>query len=173
MNATPTRSRRHLPLCIGAAAVAVALAACGGAQHQAAHAGDAEPIQCKGRHADYAVVGGFVAPESGVEITCKDGVARVVAWRMENKAGKRHSRSRRLGEAEFEKAWQGVEDTGWRNLSDCNNANAGKGDPVYTFHISDLDKHISVTCRGKSQTLPFPYDRLVTQFDLLSGSISD
>lgn len=155
---------------IRAVTVAVALAACGGGQSSGRAMTAVEDWDCAKRTAEYALVGGFVAAESGITVACAGDRAFLDNWRVDS-AGKRSSTRHELGQFEFEELWSKLESAGWRNLSDCDNPDAAGDDPVYTIVISDDAGEVSLTCQGKGE-LPFPYNRLVNELDLKAAGFS-
>jgi hypothetical protein len=148
----------------------LAMGACGSGAKQQRGDDDLDDFACSDRRADYILAGGFGAAESGVQLDCADG-PRLVRWTLDDGDGQRHERSMQLSGGEFDDLWRQVDDTGWRNLEDCDNPRARDDDQVYTFEITDGDTRKKFTCPGKE--LPFPYDRLVTAFDLAAGRISE
>jgi hypothetical protein len=143
------------------------LAGCGATPPSGPGTGRVE-LACNERRAEYVVAGGFAALEVGVVIECTDAGATLARWRRTEPEGEPGRTTKRLAAGEFEELWSKVESTGWRNLEDCDNPAAAPGDPLYTFYISDHISRVSFTCVGKS--LPFPYDRIVTEFDLAAAA---
>ncbi|RMH39931.1 MAG: hypothetical protein D6689_15235 [Deltaproteobacteria bacterium] len=154
------------------AAATLAAVACGGGS-RARSTGPADDtyadFTCNERHAQYVVVGGFVAPELGIEIRCSDTEQTIRKWTADD-SGNRDETVQPLSRAEFDDVWRSFEDAGWRNLSDCINPRAKDTDEVYTFEIGDADASVTLTCQGKANDLPFPFDRLVNALDVVAAA---
>ena len=138
---------------------AALLAACGGAPRRGG--GRSAAFKCDGRHATYVVTGAITAPEAGVKMSCEGDVPMVEEYRLFD--GREERRSGRVSADEWEDIWRDFEQGGWRMVEDCKNPQAGKKDPFYVFEISDEDKQISVTCKGKD--LPYPHDTFRNALD--------
>lgn len=163
---------------------AAAAAACGGSGSVARAAPvRAADIECNSRRAEYMVVGGMVAPESGVSLVCERSRPRITSWRTEAGRAEQIRSSRALTAEQFEAAWEKIDATGWRFLSrTCparKRARSGKRrrapraprEPIYTIDVGDSASSVSLTCTGAE--LPFPYDRLVNELDLRAAGFGD
>jgi hypothetical protein len=117
--------------------------------------GAGEAFECNERRAAYQVSGGMMGAEYGVRMTCDGNVPRVEEARTNSK-GEEKKRSGRISVDAWEKTWGDIEQTGWRNVGDCDNPDKKDKDPFYVFEIGDSDKSISVTCKAKQ--VPFPHD---------------
>lgn len=84
--------------------------------------------------------------ELGVAIDCQDAGPRVRRW-VAQRDGTREESAKSLTPGEFDDIWARVDGTGWRNLTDCEQA-AGKGDPVYTFDAKDWNATVTFGCAG-------------------------
>lgn len=161
-------SRRAIPLAavtaLLSAALVLPLNGCGSSQKSAMDPGAAD-FKCRDRRIAYIATGHFAGPEVRVIVDCAERgprISRVV--KLDDKGGEQtgeHS----LTVAQFNTLWEKVESTGWRNLSDCDNPAAEEGDPAYKFGIKDENGASSLACAGKE--LPFPFDRLLNEIDLL------
>jgi hypothetical protein len=159
--------------------VMAATSACGGGAVAAAAEAD-EPLvdfECNRRRAEYMVVGGFVAPESGVTMDCAHGQPRIVRWRSDGGAEQIRS-AHPLTAEQFEATWEKIDATGWRFLArTCAGSRpAGKKprgprQPIYTIDVGDSSSSVSLSCTGVE--LPFPYDRLVNELDLRAAGFGD
>lgn len=150
---------------------AALLTAClGGGQQQRSTLDDdeVEEFKCNGRQANYVVLGGFVAHELGIAISCEPTMAKLVKWTA-TADGERDESEHIIGRASFDEIWQDFEDAGWRNLADCLNAKADENDEVYSFTVADSDSNVTMVCQGKANNLPFPFDRLVNTLDAAAG----
>jgi hypothetical protein len=170
-------------------ALVVAATSCGGTQRGArASGGDegaAEPsFSCHGRRAEYMVVGGFAAAESGVSVVCDNDRPHVIKWQSESVGGQRQESNLKLSGEQFEGFWEKIDATGWRNVPEQCSASGprkAKGkkksapstpaEPIYTIDVSEGKMSKSFTCAGKE--LPFPYDRLVNELDLRANGFGD
>ena len=161
-----------------AAAVALAMAtpgmnaACGPTgRGGAAQPADLEGFRCNDRSAQFMLVGSFAAAELGVGASCEGDKPVLTKWFVEDGATDRDESTFDISAAEFERLWQQLDDAGWRNLTDCLNPDAGDGEQVATFDITDGDSRVSLACQGKNQ--PFPYDRLANAFQELARGYGD
>ncbi|MCG8420171.1 MAG: hypothetical protein MJE77_19750 [Proteobacteria bacterium] len=127
-------------------------------------------FECNERRAAYILRGGFTGYEVGVAIDCDKSGPRVYTWQLAAENDTRATREHSLSPGEFDRIWQAIESTGWRNLGDCNNPHAEEGDPTYKIGIKDHSIANSMACSGKA--LPFPYNRLVDELDLVSAKYS-
>lgn len=157
--------------------LAVGLAACGSSTPRRRAAGSSEEFECLGRRAEYMVVGGFVAPEVGVSMICDNDRPMLTVWRVD--AGQSRSETDHpLSPRQFEDTWDKIDSTGWRYLDkDCPGSTAGKkprkgraADPLYTIDVRDSGTSSSFTCGAVE--LPFPYDQLVNELDLLAAGFA-
>lgn len=145
-----------------AAAILVALAACGGAERDRTRR-EGLAFECRDRSAMYTAqrhIGG----ELGVKIDCAAAGPRIVRWKIEQQGGTRVEDARSLSPGEFDRLWREVSGTGWENLKDCTTGTLGKDDPVYVFDIKDDQAATRFQCQ--STELPFPYNGLVDPLDL-------
>jgi hypothetical protein len=149
----------------------VAATACGGGSQTGRSMERVTDFECRERRVEYLLAGGFVALEAGVSVTCKGDTVSLKTWRVTDKAGTTHRKSHALSQVEFDELWAKIESTGWRNLGDCDNPEAGDGDPLYVIDIGDIDYNVSLNCQGKGE-LPFPYNRLVNELDLKAAGFS-
>ena len=157
-----------MPLCL-ALTLALALPACGGGQKQPSDNGD-KSFDCDARRIAYIATNHFAGPEVGVVVDCAERGPRIKRWVVIDEDGGKSTNEHSLTTAEFEDLWEKVDSTGWRNLTDCDNPEMVEGDPLYRFGIKQQDDATSLTCGGK--TLPFPYDRLTNELDLLVAQYS-
>ena len=151
-----------------AAVFAVVLAClapgCGGGQSRGA-AEDVRNFQCRNRRVAYIATNHFAGPEVGVVIDCAERGPRVKRWVVIDDSGGKQTGEHSLTARVFDDLWEKIESTGWHNLGDCDNPGAGEGDPAYKFGIQDENGSVSLACEGKE--LPFPFDRLLNELDLL------
>lgn len=160
-----------------ALAAAALLAACGSSTPRRRPAGSSEEFECRGRRAEYMVVGGFVAPEAGVSMVCDNDRPMLTVWRVDQ-GESRSERDHALSAGQFEDTWEKIDSTGWRYLDkECPGSTASrkpkKGrspDPLYTIDVGDHATSSSFTCGTKE--LPFPYNQLVNELDLLAAGFS-
>lgn len=147
------------------------LTACGGTQSRGTAPEElVDGWDCRSRRAEYALVGGFVAAESGVSMWCDDERGYLEDWRV-SKTGERTSKKRNMTQVDFEDMWKKLDSAGWRNLGDCDNPDAGDADPIYTIAINDHAVDVSLTCQGKEE-LPFPYNRIINELDLKAAGFT-
>lgn len=170
--------KRSLPVLAGAMSlmsfmvVALGSAGCGG--RPAAGSGSDEPaieFECKDRRVAYIVTGGFAGPEVGVVMDCASTGPRIHKWVVLNEEGDKKTLEHSLDPDSFDEVWEKIESTGWRNLSDCDNPEAGPGDPEYKIGVKDHTLAVSMSCVGK--TLPFPYNRVVNELDLIVAQFGE
>ncbi len=155
-------------------ALVVLLAACGSSTPRRRAAGSSEEFECRGRRAEYMVVGGFVAPEAGISMVCDNDRPMLTVWRVDQ-GESRSERDHALSPGQFEDTWEKIDSTGWRYLDkECPGSTAQKKlkkgrspDPLYTIDVGDHAATSSFTCGTKE--LPFPYNQLVNELDLLAA----
>ena len=153
-------------------------AACGGPQVKSRRAAAEEGFECRGRRAEYTIVGGFVAPEAGISLVCDGDRPNLIVWRVET-GDQRSEQNHPITALQFEETWEKLDSTGWRYLDkECPGstvkAKRKKGrapDPIYTMDVSDRGTSASITCGGVE--LPFPYNQLVNELDLLAAGFGD
>jgi hypothetical protein len=158
---------RRLAGAAALAALAAAAPACGGRQHAAAESD--RLFQCKGRSAEYIVVGGIGGDEVGVALDCADAGPRVRRWKVAQD-GTREEGAKSLTPGEFDDVWARIEAAGWRNIQDCPQA-AAQGDPAYSFDVKNDDDKASFSCSGRGQ-LPFPWGSLVDELDQAAARVT-
>jgi hypothetical protein len=141
-------------------------AACGGQQHGGGE--DLSLFNCRGRSAEYIVVGSMAGEELGIALDCKDAGPRVRRWRVGHD-GTRDDQAKSVTPQEFDDTWARLQDSGWGNLHDCGKAKSG--DPVYTFDVKDENNANSFSCSGRGD-LPFPYSVLVNELDQIAAAIT-
>jgi hypothetical protein len=141
------------------------VASCGGHQHAGE---DLAGFDCRGRSAEYIVVGSMAGEELGIALDCKDAGPRVRRWRVGHD-GTRDDQAKSMTPHEFDDTWARIQDTGWGNLHDCGKAKSG--DPVYTFDVKNSENANSFSCSGRGD-LPFPYSALVNELDQAAASIT-
>jgi hypothetical protein len=154
--------------------VAALAAACGSSTPRRRAAGSSEEFECLGRRAEYMVVGGFVAPEAGISMVCDNDRPMLTVWRVDQ-GGSRSEHDHPLSPGQFDDTWEKVDSTGWRYLDkECPGSTASskpkKGraaDPLYTIDVSASKVSSSFVCGAKE--LPFPYNQLVNELDLLAA----
>ena len=156
-------------LSLATLATLLCLSACGGGQKKTS-GGDDKSFACDKRRIAYIATNHFAGPEVGVVVDCAERGPRIKRWVVIDKDGGKSTNEHSLTTAEFEDLWEKVDSTGWRNLTDCDNPEMVEGDPLYRFGIKQQDDATSLTCGGK--TLPFPYDRLTNELDLLVAQYS-
>lgn len=145
-------------------AVAVACAACGGAQREQI-AREQQDFACKDRIASYVASHSLGGDEVGAQLDCKEAGPRLKRWRT-HKDGHRDDQTIPITPGEFDKVWKDIAGTGWENLKDCTNGTGGKRDPVFVFDIKDDQNTASFSCQSK--TMPYPYNNLVDPLDMLA-----
>src|SRR5262245_32434206 len=156
------------PLLIALVAVA---AGCGPASPRRRAPGENVEFECRGRRAEYMVVGGFVAPEAGVSMVCDNDRPMLTVWRVDQ-GESRSERDHAMSPGQFEDTWDKIDSTGWRYLDkECPGSTAKKkprkgqaADPLYTIDVGDHGTSSSFTCGARE--LPFPYNQLVNELDL-------
>ena len=153
----------RLSVIVAVALVSLALG-CGGSQNQGVSE-DVRNFECANRRVAYIATGHFAGPEVGVVIDCAERGPRIKRWVVIDDSGGKETGEHSLTVRQFNDLWEKVDSTGWQNLSDCDNPDAGEGDPAYKFGIQDQNGSVSLACDGKQ--LPFPYDRLLNEIDLL------
>jgi hypothetical protein len=154
----------------------LATGGCGGAKGGGG-AAEQYDFDCRNRRMAYIATGHFAGPEVGVVVDCAERGPRIKRWVvMDVQAGEqtgeqageqagRQTNQHSLTAREFDRLWEKFDSTGWRMLGDCDNPAAVEGDPAYKFGIQDHNGSVSLACAGK--TLPFPFDRMLNELDLL------
>ena len=147
-----------------AAAIAVALAGCGGktAPKESEYN---KNFACKDRQVAYIATNVFAGPQVGVVVDCAERGPRIKRWVVIDENGGKKTGDKSLTAIEFDELWEKIESTGWRNLSDCENPNAAEGDPAYRYRISDAEQTVNLACAGNE--LPFPFNRMTNELDLI------
>lgn len=137
---------------------------CGGGQKPTndTEVGD---FKCRDRRVAYIATGHFAGPEVRVVVDCAERGPRIKRRVALDDKGGEQTGEHSLSVAQFNDLWEKIESTGWRNLDDCDNPSASEGDPAYKFGIKDENGAASLACAGKE--LPFPFDRLLNELDLL------
>jgi hypothetical protein len=164
-------------LMTAAAAAALMAVACGPSTPRRRAAGSSADFECRGRRAEYMVVGGFVAPEAGISMICDHERPMLTVWRVDQ-GESRSERDHPLSPGQFDDTWEKIDSTGWRYLDkDCPGSTAQKKvkkgrapDPLYTIDVGDHSVNASFTCGAKE--LPFPYNQLVNELDLLAAGFA-
>ena len=156
---------RRLSLALATlASVALLCTGCGGAKG-ADNGGQVNNFDCDDRRIAYIASNHFAGRQVGVVVDCAERGPRIKRWVVIDEEGGKKTGEHSLTPEQFDELWGKVDSTGWRNLIDCDNPEAAEGDPLYRFGIKQQEETISLTCGGK--TLPFPYDRLTNELDLL------
>ena len=86
-----------------AAAAALMAVACGPSTPRRRAAGSNADFECRGRRAEYMVVGGFVAPEAGISMICDHERPMLTVWRVDQ-GESRSERDHPLSPGQFEYA---------------------------------------------------------------------
>lgn len=154
--------------------VAALAAACGSSTPRRRAPGENSEFECRGRRAEYMVVGGFVAPEAGISMVCDNDRPMLTVWRVDQ-GESRSEHDHALSGGQFDDTWEKIDSTGWRYLDkECPGSTARarpkKGrapDPLYTIDVGDSQVTASFTCGARE--LPFPYNQLVNELDLLAA----
>ena len=149
-------------------------AACGSSTPRRRAPGENSEFECLGRRAEYMVVGGFVAPEAGISMICDNDRPMLTVWRVDA-GGSRSEHDHALSSGQFDDTWEKIDSTGWRYLDkECPGSTAQKvvkkgraRDPLYTIDVSASKVSSSFVCGAKE--LPFPYNQLVNELDLLAA----
>lgn len=142
----------------------VALPACGGGQDKQVLTENAE-FKCRQRRVAYIATGHFAGREVGVVADCAERGPRIRRWIVIDDAGGKQTGEHSLSVRQFNTLWEKIDSTGWRNLEDCEQTEPREGEPGYKFGIKDDNGAISLACAGRQ--LPFPFDRLANELDLL------
>lgn len=140
---------------------ALAVAACGGSQADELAAN--RRFDCRDRAASYVAFGTMVAPETGIQLDCRDAGPRLVRWTVDG-AGNRDETTKSLSVSQFERLWDKIDGSGWRYLTDCNGT-GGDGDPIYQFEVHDWNGTGAFACQNRGP-LPHPYFVITDQLDL-------
>ncbi|HVV87031.1 MAG TPA: hypothetical protein VHE35_28525 [Kofleriaceae bacterium] len=151
-----------------AAATAVVGGAAGCGNPNARQLHDNAEFRCHDRYAAYTVVGSLAGTEAGVQMDCAEAGPRIVKWTTDNQ-GNRSEQQASLGVHEFDRLWEQIDATGWRNLKDCTGT-GGPSDPVYDIEVKDWNHHTTVECT-QAGALPFPYNTIVDPLDLRAAAI--
>jgi hypothetical protein len=149
---------------IGAAVAMVGAAACGGGQRGGGEDDDGARFDCNGRMVGYIARGTIAAEEIGVAADCAERGPRLVRWRVE-KDGTRADDARSMTTGEFDTLWRKINQTGWRDLGDCNAS--GFDAPTYTFSFQDAEQ--AATCECQHTEPPFPYYTIINELDALAS----
>lgn len=155
-------------------AVVLVAAACGSTPPRRRAPGENVDFECRSRRAEYMVVGGFVAPEAGVSMVCDNDRPMLTAWRVDQ-GETRSEKDHAISPGQFEDTWEKIDSTGWRYLDkECPGSTAQKkpkkgraADPLYTIDVGDHALTVNFTCGARE--LPFPYNQLVNELDLLAA----
>jgi hypothetical protein len=155
-----------------AASIAVSglavVAAAGCANPNARMLRDNREFECRERAAGYTVVGSLAGPEIGVQLDCAVAGPRIVRWTVD-RDGVRDERQASLGVREFDRIWERIDGSGWRNLKDCTGT-GGDRDPAYAIEVKDWNRQNAFTCVNAGP-LPFPYFTIVQELDLRAAAI--
>lgn len=146
--------------------VAALAAACGNPNAQQLR--ENADFRCKDRSVAYTVIGSLAGPEVGVQLDCAVAGPRILRWTV-SADGVRDERSASLGVHEFDRIWDRIDGSGWRNLQDCAGS-GGEHDPVYDIEVKDWNHQNHVTC-VHAGPLPFPYNTIVDEVDLRAAAI--
>lgn len=160
---TPTGGTRSL---IGAGALTCMLAAC--ANPNAKLMRENRDFECHDRAAMYTLVGSLAGPEVGVQLDCAVAGPRIVRWTV-SAEGVKDERQASLGVHEFDRIWERIDGSGWRNLHDCTGS-GGDTDPAYAIEVKDWNRDSAFNCVNAGP-LPFPYNTIVDELDLRAGAI--
>ncbi len=152
-------------------ALLVLAAGCGPSSPRRRAPGENVDFECRGRRAEYMVVGGFVAPEAGVSMVCDNDRPMLTVWRVDQ-GESRSEKDHPMSPGQFDDTWEKIDSTGWRYLDkECPGSTARKkprkgqaADPLYTIDVGDHGTSSSFTCGARE--LPFPYNQLVNELDL-------
>jgi hypothetical protein len=148
------------------ASIAVALLAC--ANPNAKLARENREFDCHERSAGYTLVGSLAGPEIGVQLDCAVAGPRIVRWTVD-RAGVRDEHQASLGIHEFDRIWERIDGSGWRNLNDCTGS-GGEHDPAYAIEVKDWNRQRAFSCVNAGP-LPFPYNTIVDELDLRAAAI--
>ena len=94
--------------------------------------------------------------------------ARVLRWTV-TRDGVREERQASLGVHEFDRIWERIDGSGWRNMNDCTGS-GGTSDPVYDIEVKDWSHQRAFECVNAGP-LPFPYNTIVDELDLRAAAI--
>ena len=166
---SPARRLGSMPiatLCAGLGAVGLALAACGNPNaHMLRENSD---FRCRDRSAAYTVIGSLASAEVGVQMDCAVAGPRLMRWTVTS-GGVRDERQTSLGVHEFDRIWERIDASGWRNLKDCAGS-GGERDPVYDIEVNDWNHQRTFECVNAGP-LPFPYFTIVQELDVRAAAI--
>lgn len=123
---------------------------------------------CHERSAAYTVVGSLAGAEVGVQLDCAVAGPRVLRWTV-TRDGVREERQASLGVHEFDRIWERIDGSGWRNMNDCTGS-GGTNDPVYEIEVKDWAHQRAFECVNAGP-LPFPYNTIVDELDLRAAAI--
>jgi hypothetical protein len=160
-------------------ALVLLLVGCASTAKPASSDDEAEPFRCQGRHAAYVVTGSIVAPEAGIRLFCEGEVPSVEEYRIGDD-GTEHRRGGRISGEGWERAYGAFDNAAWENLADCANAVAAKrpakkkapkasNEPFYVFVVSNDDRQVSLSCKGRD--LPHPFDTFRDALDAAKGEL--
>lgn len=125
-------------------------------------------FDCRERAASYTVVGSLAGPEVGVQLDCGVAGPRIMRWTVASD-GVRDERQASLGVIEFDRIWERIDGSGWRNLKDCTGS-GGERDPAYAIEVKDWNRQNAFSCVNAGP-LPFPYNTIVDELDLRAAAI--
>lgn len=165
MSVTSRSSKATILVLVCALALAI-LAGCHG-KKGAAPVMDDPNFNCADRRIAYIATGGFAGPEVAVVADCAESGPRIKKWIVMDDAGTRKDGAHSLTGGEFDDLWEKIESTGWRNLGDCDQTEAREGEPLYRFSVANNQVNKDLLCAGK--VLPFPFDRIANELDLLTA----
>ncbi len=148
------------------AALAAVAAGCGNPNARMLR--DNAEFRCRERSAAYTVIGSLAGTEVGVQMDCGVAGPRIVRWTVDRE-GVRDERQASLGVHEFDRIWERIDGSGWRNLKDCTGS-GGADDPAYDIAVRDWNHQGSFAC-VQAGPLPFPYNTIVDELDLRAASI--
>ena len=149
----------------GVAVSILGAAACGGGQRGGGDSDeDRARFDCNERMVGYLARGSIAADEIGVAVDCAERGPRLVRWRVE-KDGTRTDDARSLTTGEFDALWRKMDQTGWRDLGDCN-ANSDDA-PIYTFSFKTAEQ--ATTCECQHTDPPFPYHTILDELDKMAS----
>ena len=153
---------------IGLAALVVGLAASAGCANPNAQQRSNAEFRCRDRSAAYTVIGSLAGTEVGVQFDCAVAGPRIMRW-MVGRDGAREEQQASLRVGEFDRIWERINATGWRNMNDCTGS-GGERDPVYDIEVKDWTHQRVFGC-VHAGPLPFPYNNIVDELDLRAASI--
>ena len=133
-----------------------------------------EGFECNDRRIAYELVGGFGAHKTGVAATCSAGGPRVTLFRQESPDAERTVKHKSIGSSDFDKLWEAIDSTGWRQLTDCDYIGLDD-DPRYTIMIGDHAAASKVGCSPEGSSankkLQFPHSSIVNELDRAAGGL--